>query len=245
MSDSRAELISVSRPKQARSEQTMERILDAAEALLTEKGVVSAVSIAEIVHRAKSSTGSFYARFKDKNQLLQALEERFFNELARLLEELSENQDVAGMPTPLMVKNFNGEMIKLVSTRQHLIRAFIYRATQGETLGRKETKRFQDVTARFIEIVLARREEISHPSPELAVPIAAETVNTVMQRWVLSGNGTLGGRKVSGRALRDELTRIYLDYLGIPWDEKLFREPSRKPPASAKKRSRKRSARRK
>lgn len=74
------QLASVARPKQARSEQTLRRILEAAERLIGEKGLGD-VSIPDIVREARSSVGGFYARFKDKNELLRALEERFFQRL--------------------------------------------------------------------------------------------------------------------------------------------------------------------
>ena len=66
-------------PRQARSQETLERILDAAEALVTEKGFEDS-PVAEIVARADSSVGAFYARFHDKEGLLHALYERYFSE---------------------------------------------------------------------------------------------------------------------------------------------------------------------
>ena len=54
-------------PKQARSQRTLERILQAAEELVLEKGLAS-VSVPDIVARANSSVGGFYARFEDKNE---------------------------------------------------------------------------------------------------------------------------------------------------------------------------------
>ena len=60
-------------PRQARSQHTLDRLLDAAEALVHEKGGFDDVPIAEIVRRAESSVGSFYSRFPDKDALLQAM----------------------------------------------------------------------------------------------------------------------------------------------------------------------------
>ena len=74
-------LETVARPKQARAERTLHRLLDAAEGLIEERGLGD-VSIPEIVRRARSSVGGFYARFRDKNELLRALEERFFQRAA-------------------------------------------------------------------------------------------------------------------------------------------------------------------
>src|SRR5262245_3182386 len=66
-------------PRQARSQQTLDRILDAAEALVSEKGFDD-TPVAEIARRAGSSVGAFYSRFADKDALLGALNERFLAE---------------------------------------------------------------------------------------------------------------------------------------------------------------------
>jgi len=66
------ELVWIRPPQQARSQQTLSRILDAAEAILAEKGWEDA-SVAEIARRAGSSVGAFYTRFPDKDTLLAAL----------------------------------------------------------------------------------------------------------------------------------------------------------------------------
>jgi len=63
-------------PRQARSRETLERLLDAAEAVLAKDGLEGA-SVAEIARRAGSSVGAFYARFHDKEGLLCYLFERF------------------------------------------------------------------------------------------------------------------------------------------------------------------------
>ena len=70
----------LNQPQQARSQRTMNRILDAATKLLEEKSWQE-LSIQEIVSAANSSVGSFYARFQDKDGLLQALDDRFFDRL--------------------------------------------------------------------------------------------------------------------------------------------------------------------
>ena len=93
-----APLETVVGPKQARSERTLYRLLDAAEALIAEKGLAE-VSIPEIVRRARSSVGGFYARFRDKNELLRALEERFYRELSVRLDDLVDEERWSGAPT--------------------------------------------------------------------------------------------------------------------------------------------------
>ena len=72
-------------PLQNRSRETLERILEAATALL-ETQVWDDIAISAIALRARSSVGSFYARFPDKHALLDHLDERYAAELTDLLE---------------------------------------------------------------------------------------------------------------------------------------------------------------
>src|SRR5687768_18441733 len=61
--------------QQARSQDTLARLLDAAESLL-EQHAWESISVAALVGLAHSSVGAFYARFPDKDSLLQHLHER-------------------------------------------------------------------------------------------------------------------------------------------------------------------------
>ena len=92
----------VNRPQQARSQRTMNRILDAAADLLEEKAWQD-LSIQEIVSAANSSVGSFYARFQDKDGLLQALDDRFFD---RLIEQI--DAVVADPAWQVLSQSFDG-----------------------------------------------------------------------------------------------------------------------------------------
>lgn len=67
-------------PMQARSRKTMNRILDAAEALLAESSI-DRVGIADITAKAGVASGSFYTRFADKEDLLERLFERYLDDL--------------------------------------------------------------------------------------------------------------------------------------------------------------------
>ena len=63
-------------PRQRRSHESLERILDAAESLIRERGF-DAMTIAEVVQLSGSSVGSIYARFNNKIGLLQAVQVRY------------------------------------------------------------------------------------------------------------------------------------------------------------------------
>jgi len=66
-------------PQQARSQRTLERLLDAAEELIEDRGI-EGMTIAAIVRQAGSSVGAFYARFGDKETLIRCVFERFYEQ---------------------------------------------------------------------------------------------------------------------------------------------------------------------
>ncbi|MEO2122836.1 MAG: TetR/AcrR family transcriptional regulator, partial [bacterium] len=66
-------------PKQSRSRRTLEHIVQAALEILEEQGY-TALTVQSVVDRANSSVGSFYARFSGKEDLLDYLGERVWDQ---------------------------------------------------------------------------------------------------------------------------------------------------------------------
>lgn len=78
------------RPQQARSRARFERLLDAAEAILTEAGY-DALNTNAVAARAKTSVGTLYHYFPDKTALLAALVARYNEGYVEVLTGLHEN----------------------------------------------------------------------------------------------------------------------------------------------------------
>jgi AcrR family transcriptional regulator len=207
-------LSSVSPPKQARSEQTLLRLLDAAEDLIRDKGLGD-VSIPEIVQRAGSSVGGFYARFKDKDELLRALEERFFRRLDERVEELANPGRWEGATTAAIVTACIRELVSTYRADYPMIQAFLARAAKSVEV-RDEGLRFrQRVSSRIGHLLLTRRDELAHPEPEVAIDLAVQLAFGLMLQSVIAGGIRAGGRALSDAAIEAELTRSFLAYVGI------------------------------
>lgn len=84
-------------PQQDRSRRTLERMLDAARELLGDRGP-EGLTVTGITRRARTSVGSFYARFDGKDDLLRYLGESSLEgtvaEVDDLLETLSGGRDL-------------------------------------------------------------------------------------------------------------------------------------------------------
>jgi AcrR family transcriptional regulator len=209
-----AQLRTVTEPKQARSEETLRRLLNAAETLIVEKGH-RAVSIPEIARRAGSSVGGFYARFRDKNELLRALEERHFLDLMARVERLADAERWAGAATATIVEAAVAELVTITRERGPLIAAFLVNALEDPVLLEGGLRFRRNVEERLSALFLARRGEMSHPDPALAIELAIQTAFAIMQQHVLIEETRAGGRPLTDDELRRELTTLVLRYVGI------------------------------
>jgi len=210
-------LETVAGPKQDRSARTLSRLLDAAEAVIAERGLAG-LSIPEIVRRADSSVGGFYARFADKNQLLRALEERFFLEVSARLDALADARRWRDASPVALVEAAVTELVAVTLARAPMIRVFLYRAVQDPDV-REHGLRFQRrVTERIAPLLLARTGAVRHPDPPLAVDLAVQLAFGLMQQHVLLEGLHAAGRRLREADLRRELTTLVLTYVGIADD---------------------------
>ncbi len=210
------DLTSVSQPKQARSQQTLIRILDAAEELINGKGLAD-VSIPEIVLRANSSVGGFYARFKDKNELLAALEERFFDDVYQRLARLADRDRWADAQLQEVIGSCVAELVSVARDQHNLIAAFILCGIQTATRSDADPwQRFRaQVTEGMTELLIARRSEIRHPDPALAIDLSVKVAFGLMFQRVVAGTLSTPERILEDKEIETEITRIVISYLGI------------------------------
>ena len=205
----------MSEPKQSRSEQTQERLLQAAEALILEKGLADA-SVPEIARRASSSVGGFYARFPDKDALLRALEERFFAEMLERVERLADAGRWADASIATIVGACGEELVTVFRERRNLIAAFLHRATRNPEI-LAEALRFRVATQeRIAALLLPRSNELRHPEPRLAIHLAVQFAFALMLQLVAAGEVHAAGRVLGDRELQNEIVRNFLAYVGAP-----------------------------
>ncbi|MBW2445629.1 MAG: TetR/AcrR family transcriptional regulator [Deltaproteobacteria bacterium] len=207
-------LRSVAHPKQARSEATLHRLLDAAELLIQDKGLAD-VSIPDIVARAGSSVGGFYARFKDKDELLRALEERFLAQMRDLVDGLSAPARWEDASIADIVRTGVATLLAVFQEHRPLLAAFMERAAHGQGPELQDILGFRrEVSARFVELLHSRHEELAHPDPEVAIDLAIQVLFGLMQQLIVFGEVRVGERRLGEDELATELARIVLHYIG-------------------------------
>jgi AcrR family transcriptional regulator len=159
-------------PKQSRSRRTLERLVEASLDILSEDGP-SGLTVHAVVDRAGSSVGSFYARFGGKDDLLDYLGERVWQEAQDRWNAELAARDLTQVPLADLVAASVGLLIDAQRSRSRYLRA-LDRADgrQGDAY---EAFRAH-VRKGLVDLLLSRRSEIRHEAPELAVRVALEAV---------------------------------------------------------------------
>lgn len=203
----------VKTPCQQRSRDSLERILKAAEALISSKGH-EALTIAEVVRRSHTSVGTVYARFPDKVALLHAVHERvilrdleeFREHLARVRwESLSLEEAVVQLAT---IKRFQAKGM------ERLYEAFVVHGATDPVL-RAEGYRVKGLNEDLdVEILMSHSEAIGHVDPEEAIRIASRVWQAAREEMVQrSKSGVPGPGGVPQDILMEKLDQVIVAYL--------------------------------
>lgn len=201
-------------PRQQRSQDTLDRILDAAEALVAEKGFADA-TVAEVARRAGSSVGSFYTRFRDKDGLLYALYDRYFEQATATADAALDPARWEGAGIAEILRTVMRFLVEVYRERAGLIRAFVQRNHSDAAFQARQERLSHYVNERLSTLLLARAGEIGHPDPARAAAFGLTFAASTIESVVLFGELRSSHLALSDDELAGELVRAFLAYLGI------------------------------
>jgi AcrR family transcriptional regulator len=201
-------------PQQARSQKTLERLLDAAEALLLEGGL-DAVTVPAVVHRARSSVGAFYARFPDKQALLVTLHERACRQSVAAADQLLAPSLWRGRSLDEILQAAVAFAIQTFGTRRSVMAAFQQALGGDPSYALRRAHNGIALTQRVLTLLAPHLPQIRHPSPERAVAMAVRVLTaTLEQRIALQASG-VPEVQIDDDTLASELLTLLRSYLGV------------------------------
>lgn len=204
---------------QARSRESLRRLLQAATEVLGEHGVEGA-TIPRIARRAGLTPGSVYRRFRDKDALLETV-------ILEILDGQEETMKTSLAPLapsqaslPAFAEKIIAGMVTAYRTHAGLLRGmrqFVQSRANtpfGKQVSTLEIRHFQ----RTVDLFLSYGKEIHHPHPRTAVSLALMmVVGTLYQVVVWPTDPDKIGQllHLDDKELPRELTRAFLRYLGV------------------------------
>jgi AcrR family transcriptional regulator len=200
--------------QQARSQQTLERLLDAAEALIADKGFDD-VTVAEIAARAGFSVGALYSRFRDKQAVLHCLQDRFVEEAHLTTDSAFDPDRWQGASIEKIVDEMIAFLVRIHRERRGVVRELLARTMSEPQMVERKERLVAHVGERLLALLLVRTERIGHPDPEAAVSFGLRFVLGMLEQAILFGDTGAYGIPTSDEKLAAELTRAFLGYLGV------------------------------
>jgi len=201
-------------PQGSRGRATLDRLLDAAEQMLSEKNW-EACSVTEIARRAGSSVGAFYSRFPDKDALLHALHERFVTDAFATIDAALSVERWEGATIGEIMRETVKFTVGLYRERAGLIRAFVIRASSDSEFQGRTLQLRRHMTERLRALILARRRELLHPAPAIAAEFTTRLVHSMLQAQVFVEDNAESGSRLSADQMTTELIYATLAYMGV------------------------------
>jgi AcrR family transcriptional regulator len=198
-------------PQQRRSQESLERVLQAGFELLRERGF-EGFTLQEVSQRASVSIGSIYARVPSREALIMAVYERamlWTEEQAGPLEQAAHRPGT----TREQIEAIAAEAANQVLTHGDVLRVFMRQAPLEPWIMERAAVKSQATSEVFTRAVLEHRDEIRHADPELAADIAWRLVYNTTARRITHGPTFESERQVSDEQLAHELARAVADYL--------------------------------
>jgi AcrR family transcriptional regulator len=207
--------VSVRTPKQKRSQESLERVLEASRWLLEEKRF-DAFTIQDVSQRSGVSVGAIYERFGNKEGLLRAVHQRAMEAIRKEHGAFAADDGYPGARAHEVVAAAVRSMADIFRRHEKLFRAFMHLGAADDEIHRRRVQETVDLSRRFAAEILLRRDEITHAEPEKAVDVAFRMAFSTFSRRTMHGPAFESDRAIGWEELADEVATACVAYLVPP-----------------------------
>lgn len=198
----------VASPLQDRSRRTLKRIVATAERML-EDGTFADATVQHIVHRARSSVGSFYARFHDKQTLLDHLVANVHDAMLERAARLRRDPRWHGVTLEERLSAYVAVVDEWTEAHRGILRArLLHHMTVGDAVPRDQVEKtrllLEEVRAFFAPV----RHSIRSAHPDRALNNALQLIDAMIgARHLLAGPGLQSFPPLDATAFRRNVGR--------------------------------------
>lgn len=200
-------------PKQARTREQLERILEETERLFAERGY-QATKIADIARAVPCAIVTIYDRFGGKAELLRYMHRQGADEAVALIDALEPMAEAEGDLRQVLPQAVRMGL-SLNRRYQGRRRASLERMHVDPELASLELENSEHLLTAGQRFLMAYRKQFSHPDPELATLQAMRLLMAMTEQREGPLPTAARGRLDEDRFV-DEVTRMTLAYLGVP-----------------------------
>ena len=207
------ELHWVKPPRQERSHETQQRIVDAAQRMMEHGKAFHEIGVAELVKEAHSSVGAFYSRFRDKDALLRVLQSELNREGFATAAETFAKVDATKVPIEILVRAFVQLAVAAYRDQHGLRRALLVEMARDKGLRDRAAELSSETCAGLSRLLAARFPGAPAARVELAVDVAHRIVYGLLDQKLLFDLESPTARVLDDDTLVTELTTAVCAYL--------------------------------
>lgn len=207
-------------PRQARSRESLRKLLKAAAEVLGQRGLDGA-TIPRIARHAGLTPGAVYRRFRDKEALLETVILGILERQDERIRSWITPEMSAKIPLDVFASQIVGSIVTSHRANAGLLRAlrqFVRSGRASPAFLRKATRLEVRTYERLLELILANRKDIGHPDPRVAASLGLMMVISTTYDVVVHPSEMPEAKALlpeDDDALRRELTRAFLSYLEV------------------------------
>ncbi len=203
--------LAVRPPRQRRSREAWQRVLDAGIALL-EEGGYEAFTIAAVCERAGVAPRFLYARVDTKDALFLAVYEHGLAEVRRAQAVLDDSTRWSGLSLAELARGVVAVTAAVFLEHRAFLRAIVLVSGLHEEIYRRGAGYTQELGDQFCAVLLTARDEIDHPYPDTAARLAFNAVFSSLVVRVAYGPA-FASPALDDHTLIDELSTMVRRYL--------------------------------
>jgi AcrR family transcriptional regulator len=200
-------------PRQARSQATLERFVEATRMLLEERSFED-ITVADIVSKAERTVGSFYARFEDKYAVLHVLVDRLDERIRMLVRSFCEPARWEGTNVPDFVSQSISLSVLAYRRSNAVYRAALTAAATDERFRARRVDTMRYCAEQHKSFLVTRVDELGCVDVGRSSDLMFEVVTAVLDHELLFGRFT-ATMPSSDVELVAELTEQSLAVLGV------------------------------
>lgn len=197
-------------PKQARSRQSFEKTIEAALALLQERGN-DEFTLADVSARSGVSIGSIYARFEGKDDLVRIAHGRKMDDIDAISNHLFESlptRPEAGLES--VAREAVDRIIEVLRRYADILRPFMLRATQDSTISQRGAASHAALATHFADVL---RKWPDGFLSQTDIDWCFNVVYSVVARRLGLGSTVEGSGTFEWREIAEKLTGMVASYL--------------------------------
>jgi AcrR family transcriptional regulator len=204
-------------PQQARSRESLRRLLKATIEVLGQQGVAG-TTIPRIAAHAGLTPGAVYRRFRNKDVLLETAILRVLEDQTKVLLLLLPAEAAAAIPFAALAEQVINTLVVSYRTNASLLRAIrqFLQEKEGSLFWKKASK-LELRTFEYLVAIFVSSGEIEHADPRRAVALGLMMVIGTLLEVVVNPGDIKQWKDLlpkEDRTLKVELTRSFLRYLG-------------------------------